>query len=400
MKGGKYMYYWDNAATTWPKPQPVREAMAAALMRFGANPGRGGHQMAYATSEAVFQCRKTAAAFFGLSEPDNVIFTLNCTMALNMVIKGILRSGGRAVISDVEHNAVVRPLFALTGSERAFTTVPICIENPAVTVENFRRAITPDTRLIICTHASNVWGTVQPIREIGALARRLQIPFAVDAAQSAGVMPIDMEKDNIDFLCVPGHKGLYGPMGIGMLLTSGKYPLPSFVEGGTGSRSMDLHQPTDLPDHLESGTPNTAGICGLNAGMQWVERQAIERIGRQETAHLQTVYRVLQNIPQIRLYTPYPEWGRQAPVLSFNIDHVPSEKAAALLNASGVAVRAGLHCAPLAHRKMHTESTGTVRLAPSAFTTDTETGKICKIIRQTVQKSLQRERGHDIVYNT
>ena len=231
---------------------------------------------------------------------------------------------------------------------------------------------------------------MQPIREIGALARRLHIPFAVDAAQSAGVLPIDMERDNIDFLCVPGHKGLYGPMGVGMLLTSGRYPLPSLFEGGTGSRSLDLHQPDDLPDHLESGTPNTAGICGLHAGMRWVQKQGIERIGRRETAHLQKVYRVLQRMPQIQLYTPYPEWGRQAPVLAFNIAGVPCEQTAALLNASGVAVRAGLHCAPLTHRKLHTESTGTVRLAPSAFTTDAETEKICKIIRQTVRKSLQK----------
>ncbi len=384
------MYYWDNAATTWPKPLPVREAIGGALSRYGANPGRGGHRMAYTTSEAVFHCRETAAELFGLSTPDQVVFTLNCTMALNMVIKGILSGGGRALISDVEHNAVLRPLHALSPNRPIYDLVSVSLTDPAVTVENFRRAITPQTKLIVCSHASNVWGVVQPIREIGELAARHHIPFVVDAAQSAGVLPIDMEKDNIDFLCVAGHKGLYGPMGTGMLLTSGRYQLPSFIEGGTGSRSLDPKQPDDLPDHLESGTPNTAGICGLKAGMDWVRYRGLHAIYSHEMKEVQYLYRTLQGIPNIRLYTPFPKEGWYVPVLSFTVDGVPSEETAALLDKAGVAVRAGLHCAPLAHRKMGTDATGTVRLAPSAFTRRVETEKVVKIIRQTAQKSLQR----------
>ncbi len=382
------MYYFDNAATTFPKPQKVRAAMGEALTRYGANPGRGGHTMAYVTSEAVFRCRETAAAFFGLETPDNVIFTLNCTMALNMVIKGILRGGGRALITDVEHNAVLRPLHALSPNRPVYDIVPVSLTDPSITAENFQRAIRPDTRLIVCTHASNVCGVVQPIREIGDMARRLNIPFAVDAAQTAGVLPIDMTKDNIDFLCVAGHKGLYGPMGTGMLLTSGRYTLPSFVEGGTGSRSMDPMQPTDLPDHLESGTPNTVGICGLRAGMEWVRQQGMDTIRHHELQCAQQLYRCLRDIPSAQLYTPFPQEGRYAPVLSFNFKDVPSEETAAMLNEAGVATRAGLHCAPLAHRKLGTDKSGTVRLAPSAFTDRAQMDAVCKILRQTAQKTL------------
>ncbi len=384
------MFYWDNAATTFPKPYAVRKAMAQALMQYGANPGRGGHAMAYATSEAVFRCRETAAELFGADSPENVIFTLNCTMAMNMVVKGILANGGNAVISDVEHNAVVRPLHALSMQKQVtYTAARVCFEDPAETVRQFEKAITAETRLIICSHASNVFGGIQPIRQIGAIAREHRIPFVVDAAQSAGVLPIDMARDNIDFLCIAGHKGLYGPMGTGMLITSGRYPLPSFIEGGTGSRSMDPRQPDDLPDHLESGTPNTAGICGLYAGMQFVKTVGIQHIHERELVHIGAVYRALQSMQGIQLYTPYPTETHFVPVLSYNVQGVPSEKTAALLNEAGVAVRAGLHCAPLAHLKMGTQDGGTVRLAPCVFTTDEETQRVIKILRQTAQKALQ-----------
>lgn len=380
------MLYWDNAATTYPKPSAVTAAVATAFSKYGANPGRGGHALAYATSEMLYRCRETAAHFFGLAVPDNVAFTLNCTAALNMVIKGFLRDGGRAVISDVEHNAVLRPMFNVAG--RRFDIAKVSFSDPAETVDNFRRLLRADTKLIVCTHASNVWGVTLPIREIGAVAREHGIPFAVDVAQSAGVLPIDMEKDNIDFLCVAGHKGLYGPMGTGMLLTSGRYPLPSFVEGGTGSRSLDPVQPVEWPDHMESGTPNTAGICGLKAGMEWVQSRGIVNIEQHELSLIQTVYRCLKKIPSARLYTPYPLYGKAVPVLSFNFDGSPSEQTAALLNEAGVAVRAGLHCAPLAHRKMGTEKQGTVRLSPSALTDPRECVNICKILQQTAQKTL------------
>jgi len=383
------MYYWDNAATTYPKPRVVSLAVEEAFSKYGANPGRGGHTLAYNTSEMLYRCRETAARFFGLTSPDTVVFTLNCTQALNMVIKGILKGGGRALISDVEHNAVVRPLFAVSERRSVFDMAKVSLTDPAETVENFRRQLRPDTKLILCTHASNVWGVTLPIREIGALAKERGIPFAVDAAQTAGVLPIDMQKDGIDFLCVAGHKGLYGPMGTGLLLSSGKYPLPSFIEGGTGSRSLDPVQPLEWPDHMESGTPNTAGICGLKTGIEWVERSGIETIYRHELTLVQKLYTCLSRIPNAKLYTPYPTEGKSVPVLSFNFDNTPSEQVAVYLNEAGVAVRAGLHCAPLAHRKMGTEKMGTVRLSPSALTDGRECVNICKILQQTAQKTLQ-----------
>lgn len=376
------MLYWDNAATTWPKPEAVTGAVSRALIRFGANPGRGGHTMGMDASQEVYRCRETAAAFFHLDNPGNVVFTLNCTMALNMAIKGILRSGGRAVVSDMEHNAVMRPLHALSPARPVYDVAETVPGDDDATVEAFRRRITPFTKAIICTHASNVFGTQLPIRRLGRLARDYGLLFVVDAAQSAGVLDLDMEADGIDFLCAAGHKGLYGPMGTGLLLCSGRYRLPSLVEGGTGSQSLLYEQPDELPDRLESGTPNTAGICGLRAGIEWVASRGVARIRRQELAHMQRLYDQLLTIPGVRLYTERPKEGACAPVLSLNVEGLESTEAANRLNRYGVAVRAGLQCAPSAHRKFGTLPGGTVRFAPSLFTTRQEVDQTCRILRR------------------
>lgn len=381
------MIYFDNAATTWPKPLPVVQAMNEALRRFGANPGRGGHSMGIAASQEVFRCRETAAQLFHLNDPSGVIFTLNCTMALNMVLKGLLKNGGRAVVSSLEHNAVMRPLYSLSHSNPVYDVARVTEGDDDATVEAFRRCIRPSTRAIVCTHASNVFGTRLPIRRLGQLAREYGLPFVVDAAQTGGVLPIDMEEDNIHFLCLAGHKGLYGPMGTGLLLCRGPYFLPSFVEGGTGSRSLELAQPSDLPDRLESGTPNTPGICGLRAGMQLVMDKDPQRIAQKEAALMCRMYRYLQEVPRIRLYTGMPELSRSAPVLSLNVEGYASEKTAALLNRQGIAVRAGLHCAPCAHRQYGTLPGGTVRFAPSIFTTEGEIDRACLVLRRLAENS-------------
>ena len=284
------MIYWDNAATTWPKPMAVTEAMSRALTRYGANPGRGGHTMGMAASREVYRCRETAAEFFHLDNPGQVVFTLNCTMAMNMALKGILRTSGRVVVSDLEHNAVMRPLHVLSPGRPIYDVAQVTPGDDDQTVEAFRRCITPFTRAIVCTHASNVFGVQLPIRRLGELAREHDLLFVVDAAQTAGVLPLDMEADHIDFLCVAGHKGLYGPMGTGMLLCGDRFQLPSFVEGGTGSQSLLYEQPDELPDRLESGTPNTPGICGLRAGMEWVKARGIDAIRQQELRDVQMLY--------------------------------------------------------------------------------------------------------------
>ena len=309
------MIYLDNAATTWPKPSCVREAVRQALELYGANPGRGGHAMGMAASQEIYRCRETAARFFHLENPAHVVFTLNCTMALNMVLKGLLCEGGHIVVSSLEHNAVMRPLKALSAGAPVYSVATVVPENPEETVRNFRRCITPQTKALLCIHASNVFGCRLPIRRIGEMAHRLGLLFIVDAAQSAGVLPVDMEADHIDYLCVPGHKGLYGPMGTGMLLCGPDTPLPTLMEGGTGSQSLLLDQPEELPDRLESGTVNTPGICGLRAGMEWVMKMGVDRIGRHEIRLMAMLYDRIGSIPGLRLYTPRPRLEAAAPVL-------------------------------------------------------------------------------------
>lgn len=379
--------YWDNAATTWPKPPGVVTAVGQALKRYGANPGRAGHRMAMATAEEVFACRREVAEFFGLKNPAGVVFTPNCTTALNMVIQGVLASGGHVVISDLEHNAVVRPLWALPGVHRWDAAEWTDEEDELA--ERFRRLIRPDTKMILCTHASNVFGVTLPIRRLGKLAHEYGLLFCVDVAQTAGVLPIDMEMDQIDYLCVAPHKGLYAPMGTGLLLCREPEKLPPLIRGGTGSYSMLPQQPEELPDRLESGTPNTPGICGLRAGLHFVKQKERERIYAHEVRCLQQVYDALMDQSGVQFYVPRPSVGKTAPVLSLNVGDLPSEQVAQILDEHGVAVRAGLHCAPWAHRHFATLEQGTVRLAPSAFTTQQECEKICKLFSQIAKKSLR-----------
>lgn len=380
------MIYLDNAATTWPKPMCVRTAVNEAIGRFGANPGRGGHSMAMETAAQVYACRETAAELFGLDDPSRVVFTSNCTMALNTVIKGVLSDGGHAVVSDMEHNSVIRPLEVLATRGVSYSKATVFPHDPQRTVESFRHLIGPRTRLIVCMHASNVFGTILPIRAIGALAHAKGIPFAVDAAQSAGILPIHMERDNIDYLCMPGHKGLYGPMGTGMLLCRNRRALNTLIEGGTGSSSLLPTQPEDLPDRFESGTLNVPGICGLHAGMKWLKSTGIHTVSQHEMHLMQRFYDRLANDDRIVLYTPRPEPSQTVPLLSLNVAGLPSEETAARLGGIGIAVRAGLHCAPCAHVHAQTLPGGTVRVAPSAFTNEKQMETTCKILMKISRK--------------
>lgn len=379
------MVYWDNAATTWPKPPSVRSAVGQAFVRYGANPGRGGHPMSIATAEAVYDCRQAVADFFGLCDPTGVVFTANCTTSLNTVIRGLLDRGGRALTSDLEHNAVMRPLAALGGR----FDVAAWSADEEETVECFRRAIRPDTKLLVCTHASNVFGVTLPIEKLGKLAKEYGLLFCVDAAQTAGILPIDMEGWGIDYLCVAPHKGLYAPMGTGLLLCREENRVAPLIRGGTGSLSMKWEQPAELPERLESGTLNIPGICGIRAGLQFVQKKGRERIYRHEIGCLQQVYDGLCDHPSIRFYTPRSDVEHSASVLSLNVGDIPSEVVAEELAKRGIAVRAGLHCAPAAHRRFGTLPNGTVRLAPSAFSTPEEVQKICKVFFEIAEKRLR-----------
>ncbi|HIT54185.1 MAG TPA: aminotransferase class V-fold PLP-dependent enzyme [Candidatus Fimivicinus intestinavium] len=377
------MIYLDNAATTYPKPRMVREAITHALAAFGANPGRSGHTMSLRTAERVYHCREQAAELFGLDEPENVIFTLNCTHAINMVLHGVLCRGDHVLTSDLEHNAVMRPLYRMAEEGTiTYSSAHVCEGDFEQTVANFRAQIRPNTRILICTHASNVFGAVLPIAQLAALAHAHGALFVVDAAQSAGILPIDMKKTGIDFLCLPGHKGLYGPMGTGLLLCADGSAVRPLIEGGTGSLSAHLAQPPILPDKLESGTGNTPGILGLSAGFDFIRQAGQQNIREHELLLMQQLYDALSQIEKVLLYTHRPEDGKYVPLLSFNIFSLHSEEAAGRLNEDGIAVRAGLHCAPCAHKAYQTFETGTIRVAPSYFTSKKDLFQLIKSVQK------------------
>lgn len=364
------MIYLDNAATTFPKPAMVQRAVSVAVKRYGANPGRGGHELSLKTSEQVYGCRKKAAEFFGAESPDKIIFTQNCTISLNYVIKGILKPGDHVIVSDMEHNAVMRPVFSMSEkgiiSYSVAKTVPGDFER---TVSAFKSCIRPETKAIISTHASNVFGTVLPISEIGKLAHENGLLFIVDAAQSVGVENIKTDEMNIDYLCLPCHKALYGPMGTGMIVFGKNAPLPdTIIEGGTGSDSVNYGQPSFLPDRFESGTINVPGILGVGAGIDFISNKGIDKIHNYEMNLIKALFSELKKRSYIRLYTGEPMDGYTVPLLSFDFDGMSSESAAEKLNRFGVCTRAGLHCAPSAHRKFGTLDVGTVRICPSVFT--------------------------------
>ena len=263
------MIYLDNSATTYPKPQSVRRRMAEALERFGANPGRGGFRMSMETAQAVYAVRRKAAALFGAPGPECVSFQPSCTQALNIVIHS-LQPGDHVLVTDLEHNAVLRPLKAMEAHGVSFTVVPVTPCDNDATLDAFRRAIRENTRMFICTQASNVWGIRVPVERLAALAHVYGAEICVDAAQSGGVVPIRAAEDNIDYLCCAGHKGLYGPMGTGLLITGRGEKLKSLIQGGTGTLALQLEQPRDMPEYLESGTQNVPGILALGAGIDFV----------------------------------------------------------------------------------------------------------------------------------
>ncbi|WP_411676992.1 aminotransferase class V-fold PLP-dependent enzyme [Caproicibacter sp.] len=374
------MIYLDNAATTYPKPNSVSSATALALRKYGANPGRAGHNMSIAAAEEIYRCRTAAADFFRAPDPECVAFTLNCTHALNYVLKGLLKPGDHAVTSCLEHNAVSRPLHALSEAGVEVSVAQVYPGDNDATVDSFRRAIRSNTRLIVCTHASNVWGIRLPVERLAALGHEYRIQIAVDCAQSAGVLPIDMADSGIDYLCIAGHKGLYGPMGTGLLITANGSGLSTLIEGGTGTNSAQEEQPDGMPERMESGTQNMPGIAGLRAGIEFVKARGTDRIFQHEMTLTRHLYERLAGMKNIRLYTDEPTPRYFAPVLSFNVGDLPSEIVGRKLNEHGIAVRTGLHCAPAAHRFFGTLEQGAVRVCPSVFTRRQEIDRLVQVL--------------------
>lgn len=361
------MIYLDNSATSFPKPREVREKMNECLKRYCANPGRSGHKMSIKISEEVYACREKLADMFNVKRPERVIFTSNTTAALNLAIKGIMRRGGHVIFTSMEHNSVVRPIYKLSETRGVDYSIANANIYGYVDPKTVEALIRPDTQLIVAIHASNVCGTVNPIAEIGAIARAHNIPFLVDAAQSGGILPIDMERDNISMLALAGHKALYGPMGTGALCISEGINPDTLMEGGTGSNSQDPRQPDEFPDRYESGTVNAVGICGLSKGIDFINRVGMETIHQHDMLLTRILLEDLSVIKGVKIHG-YVTCADRLGVVSVTIDGVDCVEAASVLDENyGIAVRSGYHCSYMAHATLGTRETGTIRLSVGAF---------------------------------
>lgn len=364
--------YFDNAATTWPKPEAVYRAVEEFMVNIGANPGRSGHECSLNAGRILTETREKLAQLLGAPAPDRIVFTLNCTDALNMALKGVLRPGDHVVTSALEHNSILRPLEGLR--ERGVIDYTVVPASPAGELDpaDFAKAVRPKTRLIAVTHASNVIGSITPLAEIGAVARERGTLFLVDAAQTAGVLPLDVRRLGIDLLAFAGHKGLLGPMGTGGLYVRPGLELAPWREGGTGSRSELTTQPDFYPDHLEAGTPNTPGLAGLNAALDFILGTGVAAIQQKEQALFARLHTGLAEIAGVKLYGS-PDLTRRVAVLSFTLaGHDNAEVAAYLDRQFGIMSRPGLQCAPLAHKAIGTFPEGTVRFSLGYFNTEEE----------------------------
>ena len=374
------MIYLDSAATTFQKPRSVVDAMAEAMATM-SSPGRGGYPAAMRAADAAFDCRTELAELYHLQNPEQVVFTLNATHALNIAIKSLVPPGGRVVVSGYEHNAVTRPLEAL-GARVSVAAAPLF--RPEAVLEAFDRLVVPGVDAVICSHVSNVFGFVQPVEAIAALCRKRGVPFVIDDSQAAGVLTLDMAALGAAFIAMPGHKGLYGPQGTGVLLCGQDVPTRTLLEGGTGSLSEQQAMPDFLPDRLEAGTHNMPGIAGLLAGVRFVRQLGPEAICAEERQLAALAAEGLRRIPGLRVYA-LPDLAAQTGVLSVVPEHLDAEALGNALAERGIAVRAGLHCAPLAHRTAGTLDTGSVRISFSHWNTREEVhcllaaiGEICQ----------------------
>jgi cysteine desulfurase family protein len=369
--------YLDNAATSWPKPPEVKKAMVKFMEEVGANPGRSGHLLSIEAARIIYEAREALSTLFHVKDPSRIVFTLNATESLNLALKGLLRSGDHVITSSLEHNSVMRPLRYLEKKGIELTILP-CSSEGSLDPEMVERGIQSNTRMVVVNHASNVTGTLLPIREVGRIVRERNLLYLVDTAQTAGTFPIDMEEEKIDLLAFTGHKSLYGPQGTGGLVIGERVDEKEMIplkQGGTGSRSEFEEQPDFLPDRFESGTPNGVGIAGLLAGIQYVMIKGLEPIRQYEKGLIEKLIEGLKEIPRVKLYGS-KNGGDRIAILSFNIEHLsPSEVSFCLEKEFGILCRPGLHCAPLAHKTIGTFPMGTVRFSLSYFNNEEEIEK-------------------------
>ncbi len=381
--------YFDNAATSWPKPPVVAETMSTFLAQDAANPGRAGHRMAVAAEKMLDSVRQQLTEFIGGTDHHRMIFTMNCTDALNMAIKGLLHSGDHVITSMLEHNSVSRPLQALADSGIiTLTRLGFSPETGTIDPADVKKSITPRTRLIVLTHGSNVMGTVQPVEDVGRIAGEHGVKFLLDAAQTIGVVPIDLRKQHVDAIAFPGHKSLLGPTGTGALYlntTISVEDLAAFREGGTGGDSSSPVQPRLFPYFLEGGTPNTVGVAGLGAAVNFVTKHDPAKTLNHERTLVQRLLLALDEIPGVTVYGPRGAGGaaNRVGTVSFNFQQYSPQEAGGILDESfSIAVRPGLHCAPYAHRQIGTFPDGAVRVSPGHFNTEDDLDKLIDALRQ------------------
>lgn len=376
--------YLDNAATSYPKPPKVYESLVTSLKMAGANPGRASHKMARLAQQIIEDTRLKLAKLINASSLQQIVFTFNATDALNMAIKGILTSGDHVITSRLEHNSVLRPLQNLAQKEISLTFIDFSSDG-FISCEDIEKAIRPETKLIVITAASNVLGTLQPIKEIGEIARKNNLLFLVDAAQVLGVVPMDVQEMKIDLLASSGHKGLMGPHGTGLLYVNDRVKLKSWREGGTGGDSLSIFQPDFLPTQLEAGTHNLVGIAGLGAALDYLAEETTQKIREQETILLTKLLKNLSEIPEVTLYGTL-DIAKKVGVQAFSIKGYSSDEVATILDEHfDIAVRGGLHCAPLLHQALGTVDNGLVRVSIGAFNTLEEIESFILAIKEIVK---------------
>ena len=383
------MIYLDNAATSFPKPPGVGKALLSCLNVWGGNPGRGSHRLSQRAGEEIYACRAALASFFDCPDPLRVVFTPGATYSINLVLKGLLRPGDHALCSNLEHNAVLRPLerlrrergieydlFAAYDPERSLGDDEICNEIASKLREN--------TRLVICTQASNICSVTLPLEKIGELCRLRGVLFCVDGAQSAGRLPISMERMKIDALCLPGHKGLFGPAGCGVLLLGEDcLPLP-LIEGGSGYRSLSFEMPEESPERFEAGTLPVPAIAGLAAGLDFVKSVGLRDIEARERDLTERVKERLLSLPGIRIYAP----ERKGSILLFSSERYPASAIGEELDRRGFCLRTGFHCAALAHRTLKTPEEGALRLSPGFFNTRREIDAFADALEELIKNGI------------
>jgi len=372
--------YLDNAATTLKKPDAVIHAVVNAMQTMG-NSGRSTHDEALAASRTIYDTREKLAAFFGCPRPDHVVFTANSTEALNIAINGTIGSGDHVISTDCEHNSVLRPLYRLEeqGASLSFTAAD---RQGRINYEDFARLITPRTRAIVCTHASNLTGNKLDLRRIGTIAKAHQLLFIVDASQTAGVFPIDMESLGIDILCFTGHKSLMAPQGTGGLCLREGVEVRPWKVGGTGVQTYLTQQPVEYPTRLEAGTLNGHGIAGLHASLSYIESVGMDAIRAHEEALTRRFYEGVRGIPGITIYGDFSTFDR-APIVSLNIGDLDSSLVSDELSCTyGIATRPGAHCAPRLHRALGTETQGAVRFSFNWFNTEAEVDAAVQAVKE------------------